>query len=133
MFLLDTSVLIPLRDKDPLISVQIRELDGPLVMSVISQVELESGVHRTPAIAAARRARLDAMLDAIPVLALTEAEARIYGQIVEAAGYSRRKLLDRIIAAQALVVGATLVTLNPDDFGDVQGLAIQALQATPPG
>lgn len=45
-----------------------------------------------------------------------------YRTIVEAAGSSRRKILDRMIAAQALVHRATLVTRNPDDFRDVLGL-----------
>ena len=34
-----------------------------------------------------------------------------------------RKLLDRMIAAQAQVHRATLVTFNPDDFSDVPGLS----------
>jgi predicted nucleic acid-binding protein len=46
--------------------------------------------------------------------------------IVEAAGYSRRKLLDRMIAAQALVHRATLVTQNPNDFQDVPGPGLLA-------
>jgi predicted nucleic acid-binding protein len=37
---------------------------------------------------------------------------------------SRRKLLDRMIAAQALVHRATLVTLNASDFRDVPGLEL---------
>lgn len=133
MFMLDTSVLIPLRDKDPLVSGQVRLLEGPLLMSVISQVELEGGVYRNPALAGVRRARLDAMLDAIPVLALSGQEAQTYGQIVELVGYSRHKLLDRMIAAQALVAKATLVTLNPEDFGDITGLGVYILRAAPSG
>ena len=42
------------------------------------------------------------------------------------AGYSRRKVLDRMIAAQALVHRATLITRNPDDFRDVPGLELLA-------
>jgi tRNA(fMet)-specific endonuclease VapC len=46
--------------------------------------------------------------------------------IVANAGYSRRKLLDRMIAAQALVHRATLITFNVDDFSDVPGLKLRA-------
>ena len=60
----------------------------------------------------------------LPVLAFDDAAADAYRAIVEAAGYSRRKLLDRMIAAQALTHQATLVTLNPDDFTDVPGLRL---------
>ena len=55
------------------------------------------------------------MLSAIPALAFDDLAAKTYGDIVASAGYSRRKLLDRMIAAQALVHRATLVTFNPDD------------------
>jgi predicted nucleic acid-binding protein len=55
-----------------------------------------------------------------------DAAADAYRMIVEAAGYSRRKLLDRMIAAQALVHRAKLVTQNPNDFQDVPGLGLLA-------
>ena len=58
----------------------------------------------------------------MPVLSFGNADAEAYGKIVEAAGYSRRKLLDRMIAAQAIVHRATLVTQNPSDFRDIPGL-----------
>jgi len=63
------------------------------------------------------------MLSAIPALAFDDLAAKTYGTIVASAGYSRRKLLDRMIAAQALVHRATLITFNPDDFSDVPGLS----------
>ena len=63
-----------------------------------------------------------AKVAALPVLAFDDTAADAYRQIVESAGYSRRKILDRMIAAQAIVHRATLVTRNAADFRDVPGL-----------
>ena len=121
-FLLDTNVAIHLRDGDEAVTAKVAALEGAILLSVITRVELEGGVYRDPAQAGIRRPRLDAMLVTLPVLAFDETAADAYRQIVEAVGYSRRKLLDRMIAAQALVHRATLVTLNAGDFRDVPGL-----------
>ena len=86
--------------------------------------ELEGGVYRDPAQAHLRRPRLDAILDILPVLAFDDAAGNAYRAIVEVAGYSSRKLLDRMIAAQALVHRATLVTMNGHDFRDIPWLSI---------
>ena len=125
-WLLDTDVAIHLRDGDLAVNDRIAALDGAVLMSVVTRVELEGGVYREPTHAAARRARLDVVLAAIPVLAFDDLAADAYGSIVAHAGYSRRKLLDRMIAAQALVHRATLVTLNGSDFSDVPGLRLLA-------
>ncbi len=123
-FLLDTNILIHLRDGDPEVSDRVAALEGAILMSIVSRVELESGVHRDAAQAGLRRPRLDLILQALPVLPFDDAAADAYRGIVEACGYSRRKLLDRMIAAQALVHRAALVTRNPDDFRDVPGLEL---------
>jgi len=125
-FLLDTNVVIRLRDGDPGMAERIAALDGAILLSIISRVELEGGVYRDPSQAGLRRPRLDAILEALPVLAFDDAAADAYRMIVEAAGYSRRKLLDRMIAAQALVHRATLITQNPADFADIPGLDVLA-------
>jgi tRNA(fMet)-specific endonuclease VapC len=122
--LIDTDVAIHLRDGDARIAALIGGLQDAIVMSVVTRVELEGGVARDPAHAAVRRARLDVVLAAIPVLAFDDAAADAYRAIVAHTGYSRRKLLDRMIAAQALVHRATLATMNGDDFADVPGLAL---------
>jgi predicted nucleic acid-binding protein len=126
VYLLDTNVLIRLRDSDAEVVAKIGALDGAILMSIISRVELEGGVYRDPAWAEVRRARLGAMLLSIPALSFDESEADAYRAIVESAGYSRRKLVDRMIAAQALAHQATLVTHNAADFRDIPGLQLLA-------
>jgi predicted nucleic acid-binding protein len=126
VYLLDTNVLIRLRDSDAEVVAKIGALDGAILMSIISRVELEGGVYRDPAWAEVRRARVAAMLLSIPALSFDESEAEAYRVIVESAGYSRRKLVDRMIAAQALAHQATLVTLNGADFRDMPGLQLLA-------
>ena len=50
-------------------------LDGPILISIITHVELEGGVYRDPPNASALRARLDAILEALPVLPFDDAAA----------------------------------------------------------
>ena len=125
-FVLDTNVAIHLRDGDPAVAERVGRLDGAVLLSVVTRVELEGGVYRDPIDAPVRRARLDAVLSAIPTLAFDDAAADAYRAIVERVGYSRRKLLDRMIAAQAIVHRATVVTMNPEDFADIPGLDVLA-------
>ena len=67
------------------------------------------------------------MLAALPVIGFERLRCgSFYRAIVEAVGYSRRKFLDRMIAAQAIVHRATLITLNADDFRDCPGLSLLA-------
>ena len=123
-FLLDTDIAIHLRDGDSVVTKKVGALDGAVLMSIVTCVELESGVYRELAYAQIRRARLDAVLAAVPTIAFDNAAAEAYGAIVASAGYSRRKLLDRLIAAQALVHRASLVTMNADDYSDIPGLLL---------
>ncbi|OYX06247.1 MAG: VapC toxin family PIN domain ribonuclease [Caulobacter vibrioides] len=125
-YVLDTNVAIHLRDGDPDVATRITALEGAILLSIISRVELEGGVYREATQAGLRRSRLDAMLQVLPVLDFDGAAADAYRRIVEAAGYSRRKVVDRMIAAQALAHRATLVTFNADDFRDIPGLSLLA-------
>ena len=124
--LIDTSVAIAFRDGEPAILDAMETLKGALLLSVISLVELEGGVERDASEAKLRRERLDSLLPPFVVLPFDRASAEAYGRIVKSAGYSRRKLLDRMIAAQALVQDATLVTLNAADVRDIPGLQLMA-------
>jgi predicted nucleic acid-binding protein len=121
-YLLDTNVVIHLRDGDRVVTDRVAALEGAILLSIVSRVELEGGVYREPDQASLRRPRLEAIVQSIPVLAYDDLAADAYRMIVQTAGYSRRKRLDRMIASQALVHRATLVTMNPADFQDVPGL-----------
>ena len=123
-WLLDTNVAIHVRDGAPAILDRVAALSGAVLLSVVSRVELEGGVWRDPTLAAIRQARLEAMLTALPVLAFGNEAANAYAAIVARCGYSHRKLLDRMIAAQAIVARATLVTMNPGDFADIPDLSL---------
>jgi tRNA(fMet)-specific endonuclease VapC len=122
--LLDTSIAICLRDGDPRIIDRFEQLDVRPFLSVISRVELEGGVYAKPAFTQQRRRALDVLLEILPVLDFDFEMGAVYGQIVAGQGFSRRKIIDRMIAATALVHDLTVITLNSADFIDVPGLRI---------
>jgi tRNA(fMet)-specific endonuclease VapC len=67
--LLDTSVVIPLRDGDGDVWARAMALEKAPFISILTVAELEGGVYRDPAHADRRRAALDALdgkLDVIP-------------------------------------------------------------------
>ena len=124
-FCLDTTVAIELRDDVDSIIDLVERLAAPVFISVLTRIELENGVVAVRGEdRRVRRVRVDAMLRSLPTLSFDADCVAAYKGIVEAAGFSRRKLVDRMIAAQALVRSATLVTLNGRDFRDVPGLKL---------
>lgn len=125
-FVLDTSVAILLRDVDTEVALRVAQLAPPVVISVMTRVELEGGSAGHEPLARARRQRLDTILGTLPALEFDDAAADRYRAIVDVTGFSRRKIIDRMIAAQALLREATLVTMNGDDFKDIPGLKLLA-------
>ena len=114
-----------LRDTDSEADRRLEALDAVPALSIVSQVELEGGVVAKPALAARRRAALDALLLVMPILPFDVGCLAAYRHIVETVGFSRRKVIDRMIAATALMHALTLVTLNGADFADVPGLDLE--------
>ncbi|MES2097179.1 MAG: PIN domain-containing protein [Pseudomonadota bacterium] len=128
--LLDTSVLIMLRDADTPFDAVLAALDDIPAMSLISRVELEGGVVAKPELRAGRRAALDALLSTFPVIDFDDACVAAYRSIVEKIGFSRARTLDRMIAATALVHDFAVVTTNERDFRDVPDLRLEPWSAT---
>lgn len=123
--LLDTDVAIHIRNRRPEILARFADLAEIPFLSVVSQVEMEGGVYSRPDLAEERRRSLDALLAAATVLPFDAEAALAYRRIVAAAGFSRRKIPDRMIAATALAHGLTLITMNGRDFGDIAELSLE--------
>jgi tRNA(fMet)-specific endonuclease VapC len=122
--LLDTSVAVELLDDVQRTIERVIKIDGQY-LSVISRVELEAGVYRDASLARKRRARLDGFLGEVEELDFTGREVAAYASIIAAKGFSRRLVVDRMIAATALANDLTLATVNPRDFRDIPGLQVE--------
>ncbi len=124
-WLLDTSVAILLRDADSAVDERIAGLERVPTLSIVTLIELEGGIHARPDLAARRRMAVDALVKTLGVVDFDAACAAAYRGILEAAGFSRRKIIDRMIAATALAHGFSLITLNGQDFRDIPGLHLE--------
>lgn len=63
---------------------------------------------------------LEAFVAAIPIVPFDEPAARAYARLP-----FKRTRFDRLLAAHALSIGATVVTNNEADFADVPGLVVE--------
>ncbi len=124
MIIIDTNIAIGFRDGDLNIIEALAMFGEQPKLSFVTRIELESGANRDAGLGAMRRALLDSMLKKFEVLTLGEADVLAYGRIVAARGFDRRRILDRLIAAQCLTRRAALVTANAADFADIADLTL---------
>lgn len=90
---------------------------GDVAISAISFAEVALGTWngKPP-----RQDILDAFVHVIPILPFDETAARFYAKLP-----FKRARFDRLLAAHALSIGATIVTNNEADFVDVPGLKVE--------
>ena len=126
-YMLDTNICIHLIQRYPLALIARLEslAYGDVGLSSIVLAELRHGVERNPATRDQAAHALNAMLRFFPVLAFDETTAAHYGVLRAALPDRRRDALDRLIAAHAISVGATLITRNEGDFRDFAGLDVE--------
>ncbi len=126
-YLLDTNICIYLmKHSSPRAAARLTDCRvGDVVLSAITLAELEYGVVASGERAAQNRAALAALLDDLPVLPFDGEAAKAYGPVRWQGRARTRDALDKLIAAQALAVGAVLVTNNPGDFKDYAGLVVE--------
>ena len=123
-FIIDTNVAIDLVNNEPGIAERIAALPRRVILSVVTQVELAAGLLRAKA-DLNLRARIESMLATFSIADFTPASAAAYETIIQVTGFLRPRVLDRMIAAQALVSDATLITQNGKDFSDIPGLTLE--------
>lgn len=90
---------------------------GDVAISAVSFAEVALGTWngKPP-----RQDVLDAFVAVIPILPFDDGAARAYARLP-----FKRARFDRLLAAHALSLGATVVTNNEADFADVPGLQVE--------
>jgi len=125
-YLLDTNMCIYLMKNQP--EEVARRFEqcyvGDVVISAITYAELVYGVA-VSANPAWERINLTSLIEEIPVLPFDDAAGFAYGPIRLATRDSKKDHLDKLIAAHALSLKATVVTNNVKDFTKYSGVVIE--------
>ncbi len=128
--LIDTSVLIAgERSRRPLLDLLAARGGEECAISAVTASELLHGVHRAtdPAVRTRRSVLVEALLGALPVLAVDLPVARVHAQLW-ADLQARGTLIgahDLWLAATAVTHGMALATLNVREFERVPGLTVE--------
>ena len=125
-YMLDTNICIYLmKHQPPEVAERFAQCYvGDVVISAITQAELEYGVACSGTQRARNRKALDAFLQEVPAAPFDGAAAAVYGPTKLATRERQRDALDKLIAAHALALGVTLVTNNEADFVSYAGLKV---------
>ncbi len=123
--LLDTSVAVALLEGAADFIERRRDRSETAYLSAVSHVELIPGLYLEGRLRPDRVERLTAFLDQVEELPFDQPEAEAYERIIATKGFSRRLVVDRMIAATALANDLLLATLNPRDVRGIPGLTIE--------
>lgn len=126
-FMLDTNICIYLiKHQPPQVAARFADCYvGDVVISAITLAELEAGVAGSGAHVDRNARALAGLLQDIPVEPFDSGAARQHGALRAAVRDRKRGALDRLIAAHAVALGATLVTNNERDFAGYPGLNVE--------
>ncbi len=118
-FLLDADCAVfAMTARFPILRERIQQhTPGEIAISVISYAEVSLGTAMGKA---PPQDVLDAFVAAIPLLEFGAEAARTYARLP-----FKRARFDRLLAAHALTIDATIITNNERDFADVPGLRIE--------
>ena len=121
-FLLDASVTFALACGERLTLNKLARLQADTTaLSAVVWSELLSAAQDDPRL----MKNLDLLRQNLDILPFDLASAQSYGKLLLQLTPKRRRVLDRMVAAQALELGARLITLMPDIFSDIPGLTVE--------
>jgi len=125
-YMLDTNICIYLMKKQPKeVARRFEQYSvGDVVMSAITYAELQYGVAASVD-PGRERANLEELIEDIPVAPFDAAAGIAYGPIRLATRDSHADHLDKLIAAHAAALGATLITNNVRDFVKYPGVVVE--------
>jgi tRNA(fMet)-specific endonuclease VapC len=126
-YLLDTNMCIYLMKHQPAeVAARFAQCYvGEVVMSAVTMAELEYGVSCSGESEDRNRRALDQLTEDIQPAPFDQAAAHAYGPIRLATQSRTRDALDKLIAAHAVALDATIVTNNEADFAGYPGLRIE--------
>lgn len=127
-FLLDTNVLSDFARGERSVMARLRrEAPQQLAVSVITEMEVEYGLARNPALAPRVRDAMRMLLNTVSVLPFEREDARVAAQL--RANLNRQGTpigaYDLLLAACALRRGLRIVTHNAREFDRVGGLGLE--------
>jgi tRNA(fMet)-specific endonuclease VapC len=127
LYLLDTNIVIAALKGHPAVRARLESLPlSTLRLSVVALGELEFGAEKS-AFGERNRARLSALTERLQPVDIDHETARRYGVVRALLERQGRPIgaNDTWIAAQALTIGATLVTDNEGEFSRVPDLLLE--------
>ena len=125
-YLLDTNICLYIMQRRPAtVAARFEALSrGDVGISIITYAEMRVGIEKHPDSRKHNEKILELFVQRVPYLPFDEAAANAYGVLRAAVPDRRRNAMDRLIA-QALSIGAILVTNNEDDFKGYPGLTVE--------
>ena len=122
-YLLDASVVFAAACGEQATLARLARLEGAdVATSAIVWSELMAAAPEVDRRLAENRHLISETIDILP---FDHAAATAYGQLLHELEPKRRRVLDRMVAAQARALGRSLVTLIAADFEDIRGLTIE--------
>jgi tRNA(fMet)-specific endonuclease VapC len=125
-YVLDTNICLYLmKHQPPRVAERFAQCrQGDVMISAITYAELAFGVSMARNSAREWR-HLQRLIEDIPVAAFDQTVGDAYAPIRMALRDRRRDALDKLIAAHAIALQATLVTNNARDFAHYPGLVVE--------